>query len=237
MPDFVCEGIIKEIIQESPTVKRFIVETTEEFNFISGQFIVVSFPGLAHMYPYRSYSLACAPQKNIFELCVVLKEDGAATPVLFDMECGTKLKFTKPLGSFILPQDIDSTTDLCLICTGTGVAPFRGFLQHLTKNGWNVGNVYLIFGCRTNADLLYRKEFEYLASTNSSFHYIPVLSREKWDGKMGYVHTVYLENETFMNKENMLFYICGWSEMVKETKNNLKEMGYSRKQIKFELYD
>ena len=34
-----------------------------------------------------------------------------------------------------------------------------------------------------------------------------------------------------------LFYLGGWKAMVREAKEKLKAMGYSRKQIQFELYD
>ena len=85
--------------------------------------------------------------------------------------------------------------------------------------------------------MLYRKEFEELAISNPKFAYIPVLSQEKWEGHQGYLHQVYLNKPKWTGLQNTMFYICGWSQMVKEAKNNLKSMGYSRKEIKFELYD
>jgi CDP-4-dehydro-6-deoxyglucose reductase len=238
MLEFTYKGEIIEIIEESPSVKRFKISVlnTDNFQYKPGQFIVVSFPYIAHMFPYRSYSLASASCANSIELCVVLKEDGAATPELFAMKVGEILEFTSPLGGFVLP---DNTSDfnLCFVCTGTGVAPFRAMLQDLERLHWPVKQVTLIFGARTQHDLLYRSEFETLAKKQSQFTYIPVLSREIWDGEMGYVHQVYKQNKAFELNDDTLFYICGWTEMVKETKNNLKEMGYNRKQIKFESYD
>jgi hypothetical protein len=31
--------------------------------------------------------------------------------------------------------------------------------------------------------------------------------------------------------------VCGWAEMVKESRDNLKVLGYTRKDYKIELYD
>ena len=68
------------------------------------------------------------------------------------------------------------------------------------------------------------------------FHYIPVLSREKWSGKNGYVHDVYLPLIKERN-EKPLFYLCGWSEMVKETRENLARLNYKMtKDIRVEIF-
>jgi CDP-4-dehydro-6-deoxyglucose reductase len=97
------------------------------------------------------------------------------------------------------------------------------------------GKIYLFFGCRTQNDILYREEFEELQNTHSNFQYTPVLSREDWNGAKGYVHAHY--NSIFHTKPNAVIYLCGWSEMLKETRENLKSFGYTRSEIKVEFYD
>ncbi|MCO6495970.1 MAG: oxidoreductase [Bacteroidetes bacterium] len=235
---FENSGVIRSVIDLSPSVKHYIVEVNNQntFDFIPGQFVIISFPEIHHAFPYRSYSIASAPEKNTFELCVVLKEDGAASPLLFHMYEGNELRFSAPQGKFVLPEEIEGKT-FCFICTGTGVAPFRSMIQYMVKHKLPFEKIYLIFGGRKQEDLLYRDEFEALAANDNRIEYIPVLSREEWQGYKGYLHQVYLNKPEFTGKENMQFYICGWSGMVKEAKNNLKEMGYSRKEIKFELFD
>lgn len=238
MPEFVHTAEIVKMIPESESVKRFILkpQTANPIAFKAGQFIVISFPTIDHMFPYRSYSIASSPHQSHIEICVVLKPDGAATPELFAMQPGDKLEFTAPLGSFVLPEDLHEK-ELFLICTGTGIAPFRSMIQDIVERSVPIKKITLIFGCRTQQDLLYRKEWEALEKTMPQFSYIPALSRESWDGLQGYVHQAYLNKPELMHNPNALFYICGWTQMVKEAKNNLKQMGYKRNQIKFELYD
>lgn len=237
--DFEYEGEIVDIIELSSSVKHFVVKVLnkKKFEFVPGQFVMISFPDMQHTFPYRSYSIAGCNDSRFLEFCIVLKKDGAATPLLFSMQTGHRLQFTAALGKFVLPDNL-LHAKLCLICTGTGVAPFRAMIQHLHQAHWPVEHVTLIFGCRTEQDLLYKEEFDALSlEFPHKFSYKPVLSRQEWDGNKGYVHTLYFNKPEFMPPSNYLFFICGWSEMVKQSKNNLKEMGYSRKQISFELYD
>ncbi len=67
-----------------------------------------------------------------------------------------------------------------------------------------------------------------------NFSYIPILSRETWEGKMGYVHDVY--KQLCANDKEANFMLCGWKNMIDDARKNLAEMGYDKKQIHFELY-
>lgn len=229
-------GVVTRVVQESPTVNRYFIaiEGVERFDFLPGQFVMLDLP-IQHEFTTRSYSIASAPNgTNEIELCIVLKEDGQGTPYLFStIGVGSRLKVSEPQGRFYLDTEIDS--DICLIATGTGVAPLRSMLHYIFTNNISHRNLYLVFGNRKQEDILYRTELEEMAKQHPEFTFIPVLSREEWEGEKGYVHPIY--QKQFAQAQPAVFYLCGWSNMVKEAKNNLKAMGYNRKQIKFELYD
>ena len=72
--------------------------------------------------------------------------------------------------------------------------------------------------------------------TIKDFKYIPVLSREEWDGETGYVHDQYLNLLKNNILKNPTFYLCGWRDMIKEARLNLKERGFDSKKIKLEIY-
>lgn len=226
---------ICEIIELTPKMKRFFLRYPHDVHFQSGQFVIIDFGDLQHQFSTRSYSIADISNGPILELCVVLKEDGAATPLLFNCKVGDILKASSPQGRFVLPDDLYPNKDLCFICTGTGVAPFRAMIKDLLLFRKFTGNIYLYFGCRTQEDILYRADFEDLQNRFSNFKYYPVLSREKWQGLMGYVHPYY--EKVFSTKPEAIFYLCGWTEMLKETRDKLKSFGYTRSDIKLEFYD
>ncbi len=225
---------IVNIIEETPLVKRLFLAFDEEQIFQSGQFIILKFEGLQHQFDTRSYSIANFTNGNIIEICVSIKPNGAATPILFSKKIGDTLLSSLPQGRFVLHQEHLSKPHY-FICTGTGIAPFRAMVKDLLQFQNFKQAIHLYFGCRTQADLLYYQEFLALEQQYANFKFYPVLSRENWAGNTGYVHPYYLEN--LKQKPEAIFYLCGWTAMLKETRENLKSIGYERKDIKVEFYD
>jgi len=229
---------IVKIIEETENVKRFFIRFPDdyEFTFKAGQFVMIDLP-IDHKYTNRAYSIASAPSNdNIFELCIVLNPGGKGTPYMWEnYQVGDEVMVTKALGKFSLPEDIDR--DICFICTGTGIAPLRSMMLDILNQNRRCKNIYMIFGTRYEKDILYRKEMDHLMQVYGDvFRFIPVLSREEnWEGEKGYVHSVY--EKLFEDKRPAYFYLCGWKDMLNETRSRLQEMGYDKKYIKFESYD
>lgn len=230
---------IVDIIDVNPVVKRFFFKmlNADVFDFKPGQFVMLNLP-IEHKINYRSYSIASAPNNtNIFELIIVLNPTGLGTPYMWQhYKVGMVVPIAGPVGKFVLPQEI--LHDICFISTGTGIAPLRGMLHHIYNLKIPHKNIYFIFGSRKKEDLLYKEELEEIQKHHPEFHYIPVLSREtteSWSGKLGYVHQVY--EEIFQNKRPAHFYLCGWTAMLKEARERLALMGYTKEHVKFENYD
>lgn len=238
------KGIVTRIESETSNIKRFWIKVpeVESFDFIPGQFVTLDLPIHEKINKrWRSYSIASWPDgTNVFELLIVLLEQGAGTTYLFNhVHEGSELTFRGPQGVFTLPVPIEK--DLYFISTGTGIAPFRSMAYHLLLNKIPHKNIYLIFGTRTRDDLLYFEEMTRLQNEIENFHYIPTLSREKWGGCCGYVHEIY-ENLVHqkMNDNPQLppahFYLCGWKNMIDEAKLRITKLGYDKKSIHLELY-
>jgi ferredoxin-NADP reductase len=230
---------VTEITDLSPNTKHFVIEVDRNvpFSFKAGQFIMLDLPIASHI-TNRSYSIASAPRTdNTFDLCIVLKPDGLGTPYLFnEVSVGSTLKVSDPIGKLLIPDPVD--TEICYVCTGTGIAPFRSHIFDIVNRNIPHQKINLIFGNRKTEDILYCNEFEALEKVNPNFKFIPVLSRENpdtWQGRTGYVHPVY--EELYSDKRPARFYICGWHNMLREARNRIEAMGYNRKFIKFEAYD
>ncbi|MCU0395621.1 MAG: FAD-dependent oxidoreductase [Chitinophagaceae bacterium] len=246
-------GRIVEIMDETYNTKRFIFEvpSMERFDFEPGQFVTLDLPIHEQKNKrWRSYSIASAPDgTNRFELVIVLNEEGAGTNWIWgNVEVGTEIPLRGPQGKFVLPKTID--TDIYLICTGTGIAPFRSMVEHLHRQGIAHEDVYLIFGCRKFNDTLYGPELRELQQTMIGFRYIPTYSREDPGNHLllrtGYVHQVYEEIIAHNRMQHHAsggtglkpakFFLCGWKNMIDEARQRLQSIGYDKKDVHFELY-
>lgn len=142
------------------------------FPFLEGQSVGIIRPGIdLHGKPYdmRLYSIACArdgekPGAGNMALAVkrVIKRDqqgretrGVTSSWLCDLKPGDAFNVVGPFGStFLLPEDPEA--DLLMICTGTGVAPFRGFTHRRRRTNPNASSkLILIFGARAPEELPY----------------------------------------------------------------------------------
>ena len=230
-------GMVTKIENETKDTRRFWIEVPEltSFDFVPGQFVTLDLPIHEKVNKrWRSYSIASWPDgTNIFELVIILDNKGAGTPYLFnEVAVGSELSFRGPQGVFNLRQPIEN--DILLICTGTGIAPFRSMVNYLHLQNIPRKNVYLVFGCRTKNDLLYYNEMKALETSMPGFHYLPTLSREQWEGSSGYVHAVY--ESVCADKRPASFYLCGWKGMIDEAKERIVAMGYDKKIIHLEIY-
>jgi NADPH-ferrihemoprotein reductase len=110
-------------------------------------------------------------------------------------------------------------TPVIMVGPGTGLAPFRGFIQERAwqkKEGKQVGETHLYFGCRNrDVDFIYREELEqYEMDGALSLH--TAFSRDQ--ANKVYVTHRMKENASdiwrLIEEENAHFYICGDAKMM-----------------------
>jgi NAD(P)H-flavin reductase len=213
---------------------EFEVLGEEPFEFQPGQYIAldIEVEGRKHA---RYYSVASAPNHGRrFDLCLNVIPGGVVSPWLYSLLPGARILFSGPHGAFRLRQPVDPST--AFIATGTGIAPLRSMIHHLFCRPI-AAEVTLLLGVRTEADILYRAEFERLARDNPGFRFIPTLSRPspEWKGRRGYVqeHLASL----FSGQNGFHAYICGLKNMVNEVCRRLEDLGCDRSAFSFEKYD
>lgn len=234
------ESILIKKESISSTTSRFLlkIEDSEKLDFIPGQFITLDLPiSEKRIQRWRSYSIANIPnEENIIELCIVRLPEGKGTSYLFDKANeGDVIPYKGPSGMFTLPKKISEQT-YTFICTGTGIAPFMSMLRYIDQEKIPFKGIHLIFGTRQLENILYRQEIDELVTKYPQLAYDICLSREEdWTGHKGYVHQVYLERHK--TKPTDIYMLCGWSGMIDEAVNNLKEKCHIDEQrIIYELY-
>ncbi|KAB5532604.1 hypothetical protein GE09DRAFT_1063763 [Coniochaeta sp. 2T2.1] len=131
--------------------------------------------------------------------------------------------------NFKLPSD--PSKPVILIGPGTGVAPFRAFVQERAqqaKNGETVGKTILFFGCRKRSeDYLYEQEWdEYKKILGDNFELVTAFSRE--GAKKVYVQHRLKERSKEINElleKKAYFYVCGdAANMAREVNHVLAQI-------------
>ena len=215
----------------APAVRHFEFESAEALAFQPGQFVSLT-ATLAGKEFTRAYSIASQPDGNRFALCLNRVDDGHFSQYMFTLRPGDTITMPPPLGTFTMREP---KRDSLLIATGTGIAPFRSILLANLQKGTPAFT--LLFGVRHHSGLLYEEEFKELARRHPQFKFLPTLTQpdEHWTGRVGRVQT-HLEEAT-VGRRDIDVYLCGLRPMVDEVRQKLKEMGFDRKQIRYEKYD
>jgi ferredoxin--NADP+ reductase len=175
------EAIIQSsqrITPESTDEVRLIVLriNSPAFYFLEGQNIGVLTPGphpFGNKLHHRYYTIANANKsadgegvelellvRRCFYIDAVSGEQypGEASNYLCNAQPGDKISITGPHRSpFRIPAD--KTSNLLMLGTGTGIAPFRAFLRRVyqEQGQWD-GKVRLFYGARTGAEMLYMND-------------------------------------------------------------------------------
>ena len=158
-------------------VRHIDLEVQEAtFSYRVGQSIGVLTPGphpFGNKAHFRLYSIASAATTNRQEAtqiaicvrrCFYIDEvsgeryKGISSNYLCDLQPGDTISITGPYGrQFQVPRD--NTSNLIMIGSGTGIAPFRAFAQHIFERmgKWN-GKVRLFYGANTGMELLYMND-------------------------------------------------------------------------------
>ncbi len=188
---------------------------------------------LAKLQP-RLYSVASSlkafPEAVHFIIDVVSyeshgrKRKGVCSTFLSDRCSDSPVPVYPSKSKFHLPEDGD--VPIIMVGPGTGVAPFRAFLQDRQATGAK-GKTWLFFGAqREQSDFYYREEFE-------QFQADGVLTRIETAFSRDQAHKIYVQDRMMgasgelwkWLEEGAYFYVCGDAKrMAKDVDASLRQI-------------
>mmetsp|Transcript_23906 Transcript_23906/g.35697 ORF Transcript_23906/g.35697 Transcript_23906/m.35697 type:complete len:369 (-) Transcript_23906:167-1273(-) len=180
-------GRTRIIADDAPgDIQHIIMRLPTGFHYVEGQSLSVIPPGVdpknGRAHKPRLYSIASTRYGDVLDgntvsLCVRRAEyydpvsglvdptkKGVCSNFLCDAEAGAQIDVAGPVGkTMLLPKDPNA--DIIMVATGTGIAPFRGFLHRLFMEQTVAGHlfsgkVWLVLGVPTTGGLLYKEEFD-----------------------------------------------------------------------------
>ncbi len=229
----------------APAVRHLVFARVDglALTLVPGQFMQVHFQYADGTATKRSYSVATvgdgvSPLTRV-EIAVSYVDGGAATQLLGNLPLGGVIEASGPYGRFCL-QPADSNQRYLLVATGTGVTPYRAMLPQLEKLlAAGERKVVLLYGARSERELLYGDQFDAFAQTHPGFTFHGCLSREpralaRPNDRSGHVQHVLAELQPQAGQD--IAYLCGNPNMVDAAYAALKDFGLPVQHIRREKY-
>jgi ferredoxin--NADP+ reductase len=164
---------------------------------------------------------------------------GVCSNFICDTQPGDKIMITGPSGKVMLLPEENPETDYIMVATGTGIAPYRGFIRRLFTEDTPAANAYkgtawLFLGVANSDALLYDDEFQKVKSDYpDNFRLDYALSREQQNKKGGkmYIQDKVEEyaDEIFEKLNNGAhIYFCGLKGMMPGIQDMLQGVAESK---------
>jgi ferredoxin-NADP reductase len=231
---------VARVFQETPDVRTFRLVSTAgprlPFDFLPGQFLNLSFL-IDGKKVNRSYTIASSPTRiGSCELTVKREPMGPSSRHLHDsVDAGTLIDVYAPAGRFTFTgAEADS---LVMIAGGVGITPLMAKIRYLTDIGWT-GHIYLVFSVKTERDIIFRDELDYLRSRFPNLHVTVTLTRAEGSGggwERGRISPELL-NRVVPQISTRRVHICGPTEMTERTRQILLDLGVPAESIKLESF-
>ncbi len=155
-PDLV---VVEAITDETPDTRTYRLrfkdpERAASFSFRAGQFGEYSVFGAGE----STFCIASPPTRTGYLECTV-KAAGKVTGSLREVDVGDVLGFRGPYGN-VFPVEEWEGRDLVFIAGGIGLAPVRCVIWNVLDLRDRYGEVTIVYGARSVADLVYKRELE-----------------------------------------------------------------------------
>jgi sulfhydrogenase subunit gamma (sulfur reductase) len=222
---------VEEVIDETPDVRTLKLVFQDEdvrnsFSFRAGQFGEYSAFGAGE----STFCIASSPTRTGYIECC-FRSVGRVTEELRRLEVGDTMGVRGPYGNSY-PIEEFYGKNLVFVAGGIALPPLRTLIWNCLDLRDKFGEITIVYGARTEADLVYKRELQEwqergdvrLVKTVD-----PGGAGPEWDGRVGFVPTI-LE-EAAPSAANTIALVCGPPIMIKFTLPVLEKLGFSDEQV------
>ena len=223
------EATLRGVIDLTPDVRLFNVElddpaVRDSFDYKPGQFAFLSAFGVGES-PFGISSVA--HRKEGLEFAV--RRVGTVTYALHELVPGAGVGVRGPFGNWFPMEDYRGK-NLMIIGGGIGFAPLRPVITTILDNRADYGDLLILNGARTPADLVFAAEFDTWAGSPGTRVELTVdRGDDSWEGRVALIPDVVTELNP--SAKDCVTIICGPPIMIKFTLERLKKLGFDDDQI------
>lgn len=227
---------VSEINPETPSAKsiKLVCESGYLPPFQAGQYINV-FVEIGGVRTSRPYSIASSPtQTGYYEITVRRVEDGFVSNYLLDeLKPGDKLGASSPAGTFHY-NPLFHGDRLAFIAGGSGITPFMSMIREAADKNLK-RRIYLLYGSRTEDDVIYRLELEKIAAAHRNFTWDLIVSEPSpsFSGVKGFIDAALIKER--LGDLDRMFFVCGPEAMYQYCQPQMAKLPVEERKIKKEV--
>ena len=223
---------MKEIIPRTYNVTSFRFPRPAELDYKAGQFLFVTFKADGKE-SSKHFSFSSSPtEKTQIEFTKKLS-DSDFSAVLRGLKKGDWARIEAPYGKFTFEGEYKK---IGLLGGGIGITPFMGICKYCTDMRLDT-KVTLLYGNRTESDIVFRKELEALQEQNKNLKVVFTLNEADsgWKGATGFITADMIKKE-IPDYKDTVFYTCGPPAMVEVMEKLVEQLGLPETQLKREYF-
>ncbi len=171
-----------------PDVRYFQIRGEGEmFDYMPGQFVMLSIPGAGE----APFSISSSPTRpGTLELCI--RKMGSLTTHLFSLKENDAVFVRGPYGNGFPMTDMKEH-NIIFVAGGLGVAPLRSVLLYALDNRDDYNDIYFLYGARNPDEILFKEEMKEFLARDDLYCYLTVDADPsgKWEHDIGVVTTLF----------------------------------------------
>ena len=216
---------ITEIIDESPTIKSFVVVPEEEFKFETGQFVELTLPGVGE----APFTPSSSPSETK-QMEITIMKAGKVTGLLHECKKGQKVGLRGPYGNGY-PVDDYAGKEVYIVGGGVGLAPIRSLFLTLVERIGDFKKIVCRFGAKTPADYIYKDTVfgEWQKIKGVEMKLTVDEADNGWKDSVGVVTTILKPKD--VDVKNAVAVVCGPPVMMKFVTLELLKFNFQPEQI------
>jgi len=215
---------VLESVVETSRIKTLRLRPEEPIVFEAGQFVELTLPGFGE----APFTPSSRPSLHD-ELFLTVMKVGKVTEAVHRLEKGDTVGLRGPLGTGY-PIESFKGREVLVVGGGCGFAPLRSLMYALMERSAEFKKLVFRGGCRTPADMVYRKELAGWAEREDLDIELTVdVGDPSWKGNVGTVTT--LLDGAGLDSARGIAIVCGPPMMMKFVTARLVEMGFADENI------
>ena len=226
------ESKVLEIIQRTPNVKSFRFSRPSFFHFKAGQCLLISLT-LDGAETKKYYSISSSPtQKKFLEFTQKLTETNFSN-ALNSLKSGDLVTLDGPYGTFTFEGEFKK---VAMLAGGVGVTPCISMIRYCIDKKIET-DIVLLYSNRTEADILFRKEFDQIDKQNTNIKIVYTLTRaeKQWNGYSRRIDKKMIL-ETIPDLKERIFFLCGPPIFISGMENVLSELNIDGENVRKENF-